>query len=109
MFFFAVAITTMTILCILAALPRSKPPVQTYIELTPLELLQRHTFIQACNGNKAARDWTMQNTLRSNNESVELDTAEPECYTPLKEVNDAISALVSLGHTKTQDKETLNK
>lgn len=108
MFFLCVAISVMLILCILAALPRPKKVV-TYLELTDFELLQRHTFIRACEGNKAARDWTMEHTLRGQNESIELDTAEPVCYTPPREIGDAISALVSLGHTKMQAKASVHK
>lgn len=118
MFFFSVAISVMVILCILAVLPRPKPPVQNYINLTPYELLERQTYLAALQGNKAARDWTMEHTLRGKNQSASVDIEEPSCYTKKeestyctapKEVQDAIGALVSLGHTRANAQISVNK
>lgn len=114
MFFLCVAISVMAVLCVLAALPRPKKPAQTYLELTPYELLQRETFLRALEGNKSARDWTLKYTLGQKEDldnimSVCYDKVEDIQYTPPKEIGDAISALVSLGHTRTQAKASVHK
>ena len=96
-------VIALLILCALALLPKYKEPVKV-AELTPLEFLKRETFIAACNGNKAARDWVMENVL---NESV--DPVQMKNETPKHEVEDAILALSKIGYKAVDAKKMVGE
>lgn len=85
-------VIALVILCFLALLPKYKEPKQV-VELMPLDLLKRETFLRALEGDKAARDWVMENVL---NESV--DPIQMKNETPKHEVEDAILALSKIGY-----------
>lgn len=83
----------MSILCLLAYLPKYSPPEQV---LTPLELLKRETYLRALEGDKASREWVMKNMFE---ESLESEgPAQVFNQTPKKEVEDAILALSKIGY-----------
>jgi hypothetical protein len=85
-------IGALIILCLLALLPKYKEPVKV-VELTPLELLQRETFLRALEGNKSARDWVMENMLTESSDPVQIKND-----TPKHEIEDAILALSKIGY-----------
>lgn len=85
-------VIALVILCVLSLLPKYKEPVKV-VELTPLELLQRETYLRALEGNKSARDWVMENILAES-----IDPAKNANTTPKHEIEDAILALSKIGY-----------
>lgn len=96
-------VIALIILCILALLPKYKEPEQIE-ELTPLEFLKRQTFIAACNGNKSARDWVMENILTESS-----DPAKNTNTTPKHEIEDAILALSKIGYKAVDAKKMVHE
>jgi len=103
-FIFCVLITSITILCFLAMLPKHVPPKQPPAEFTPRELLDRMTYLNALSGDKASRDWVMKNMFQP-----EVSTEEEPSQTPKEEVEDAILALSKIGYKKSDAKVLVNK
>ena len=85
-------VIALVILCALALLPKYKEPVKV-VELTPLELLQRETYLRALEGNKSAREWVMENILTESSDPVQIKNE-----TPKHEIEDAILALSKIGY-----------
>lgn len=96
-------VIALVILCALALLPKYKEPVHIQ-ELTPLELLQRETFIAACNGNKSAREWVMENILTESSDPVQIKNE-----TPKHEIEDAILALSKIGYKAVDAKKMVGE
>lgn len=84
-------------------------PEEEVLTLSPREYLERMTFISACQGNKASRDWCMENIFGEKKEKKQRVTKHEIIFTDSNIVDQVVSGLSNLGHTKTSARQLVKK